>query len=145
MDTNTNIGAFEQLTRFPVYNEYFVVSGGDLLPQQASASRLRPQITTSALNIGFETTNFTRGSEGAIARRLVTFEKQTGALGGEVEYISSSITGAPTSSRRRLSGLVATPESSGTPSSTSTGTTEVSTRPQTARPTATTRTRGSSY
>ena len=110
VDVNTNIGAFEELNRFPVYNEYFVVSGGDLLPPGYGPQRSTRQITYSALDIGFQATSFTQGVEGSIARRLITFENQTAAVGGETEYISSSITGAPTSSRRRLSGIVSAPE-----------------------------------
>jgi hypothetical protein len=111
----TNIGVFTKLDNIPVYNEHFVLSPtGASSPAQA-APLMRRQITPSALEIGFKKTSFTRGPEGSNARRLIGFSTQVGAIDGQTEYISSSITGAPTSSRKRLSGATPSEGENGAP------------------------------
>jgi len=106
VDAGTNIGAFEELASFPVYNEFFLVSAGATRRQRPVIRSSFRQISASNLIDGFETTSFTRGPEGTIARKLITLGRQFEEIEGEVEYISSSITGAPTGPRGRMTGVV---------------------------------------
>jgi hypothetical protein len=103
-DSSTNIGAFTKLGDIPVYNEHFILSPNGVSSPNQATPPARRQMTESTLEIGFRKTSFTRGSEGSNARRLIGFNTQVGAIEGQIEYISSSITGAPTSSTQRLSG-----------------------------------------
>ena len=107
-DSATNIGAFTKLDSIPVYNEHFILSPTGASSPARTTPLARRQITPSALEIGFKKTSFTRGPEGSNTRRLIGFGTQVNAIDGQTEYISSSITGAPTSSRRRLSGITST-------------------------------------
>jgi hypothetical protein len=103
-DSSTNIGAFTKLGDIPVYNEHFILSPNGVSSPNQAQPPARRQMTASTLEIGFKKTSFTRGPEGSNTRRLIGYNTQVRAIGGQIEYISSSITGAPTSSTRRLSG-----------------------------------------
>jgi hypothetical protein len=105
LDSTTNIGAFSELSEIPVYNEYFILSREGIVAPTPTASLNQRSIAYSNLGSGFVVSSYTGGTEGGIARRLISFENQVQQIEDQVEFITSSITGAPTSSTRRLSGI----------------------------------------
>ena len=117
LDSSTNIGAFDKILDIPVYGEHFILSASRSINPSRVVELRQRELSSSALEIGFKATSYTRGPEANIARRLVSFGNQVREIGAQTEFISSSITGAPTSSTRRLSGA-SEPTSATTPAET---------------------------
>ena len=105
LDSATNIGAFSELADIPVYNEYFILSREGIVAPTPPASLNQRNIAYNNLGSGFIASSYVGGAEGGIARRLISFENQVQQIEDQIEFITSSITGAPTSSTRRLSGV----------------------------------------
>jgi len=105
LDSTTNIGAFSEVSSVPVYNEHFILSREGIVAPTSTASLNQRTVAYSNLGSGFVASSYTGGTEGGIARRLISFENQIQQIEDQIEFITSSITGAPTSSTRRLSGV----------------------------------------